>query len=61
MVVDEITNFLIGCIYRREYGERIKRLLGSDIKGFSITIKCTNVTEALHVVSFNQSTELCKI
>ena len=35
--------------FRREYGERINRLKVSVIKGFSITDKCTNVTEALHV------------
>jgi hypothetical protein len=46
---------------RREYGERINRLQVSSIKGLSITAKCTNVTEALHVVSFNQTIELCKI
>lgn len=60
-VVSEIANFLIGCIYRREYVERIKRLQGSDIKGFSITVKCTNVTEALHVYASNQRIHLCKI
>lgn len=52
---------VIGFIERREYGERIKSLKDSDSKGFSATTKCTNVTEALHVVSFNQSAHLCKI
>jgi hypothetical protein len=43
---------------RREYGESINRL---QVISISITAKCTNVTEALHVVSFNQTIELCKI
>lgn len=56
-----ICNFFIGCMYRREYGERIKRLQASGSKGFGITANCTNITEALHVSPFNQTMELCKI
>lgn len=52
---------MIGWFKRREYGERIKRLKGSKINGFNITSQCTNVTEALHIVSSNQRIRLCKI
>ena len=40
---------MIGGWGRREYGERIKRLQVSDIKGFRGWCIRANVTEALHV------------
>ena len=56
-MITAIGNFIINTwqtdkirlMSRREYTERINRLQACNIKGFSITAKCTNVTEALHV------------
>ena len=56
MVVDEIANFLIGWIYRREYGERIKRFYPSRINRFNRKAKMY----ILKIVAVNQNTQIRK-